>query len=131
MKKPRAQAGLFSFRAAHGFFRHSLRNFFRASDVISLAVACALHCFILACCGVISLLGSAAASFEAAGVDADRHSFMKLLRASPFRFCLAASALQAFIFSCWGVAANAGTPASERQRSAIIFFIYFPRACFG
>src|SRR5262245_17887731 len=80
----------------------------RSSPFSDLAVASALHFFILSCW----LIGAAAGA-------AFRHSDMKALRSSPF--LSPASVLQAFIFSCCGVSffSSAARPVEQRPiRSA-------------
>src|SRR4029077_1109149 len=70
--------------------RHSLIKPFRSSPLSALALASALHFFILSCWVI-----------GAAGAPAFRQVDMKAFRSSPF--LSPASALQDFIFSCWGV----------------------------
>src|SRR5579872_6049228 len=75
-----------------GFLRQLLMKVLRSAPVSPLALASALHCFILSC-WELSLESEAAGAL-------DRQVFMKDLRASPVRLCDVACALQSFIFCC-------------------------------
>jgi 4-carboxymuconolactone decarboxylase len=88
---------------------------------------------VVAGAGTAGVAGRAAFVFGFAAASgfvlalAERQALTNALRLSPFSPFFSAAALQAFVFSCWSVAARTGMTSSAKPRTAMIVFMFPPR----